>query len=204
MIYWLGCKGRKGCKEKKKEKKMFKTDKLKAAKILDSLRPSLIFVTVPFAIDAASWLEQFRWSHSLIDANAVLRRDQSQNRKSIDAYIVELRDLIRKRRDFGSVLVYGFISSTVLNKIMTEEYAHVWFYPNKQTTYYENVKTLLESTAEPDMSILEECFGVLPDFPNIKGSVPALKKLVVTYHDYQKRIYSECLAQNPRIFVVLV
>jgi hypothetical protein len=165
---------------------MYKTDPDKTAKILNALRPSLVFVTVPFAIQATKWIEQFKNTYSLINANKLLSGDGESR----------LFKLIQQRMLSGKVMAYGFVGAQTLDKIMPEEYAHVWFYPNNQTTYLSYVKKALESE-----SVLNDWSGCLPEsISNSDGS----KAITIAAHKHQKKVFGECLKKNERIFIVLV
>lgn len=173
---------------------MYKVESDKAAKIVNSLRPVLIFVTIPIFMTnvAFSWIQNFRASYSLIDRNKYdLTKDDQQH---------ALRALITKRLSVGKVMIYGFLESNVLERIMPEEYAHIWFYPNKQTAYFEHVKTALLSEKDEWSMILPKTITDL--FANSDDTSVA-KNITIKCHEFQKKIYVECVKQNDRIFVIL-
>jgi hypothetical protein len=118
---------------------------------------------------------------------------------------IQLSRLIQHRMQSGKVMVYGFADASILDKIMPEEYAHVWFYPNKQTVYLSYVKHALESE-----TVLDDWKGCLPEatiqeiISMMKGSSDNSKTITVAAHEHQKKVFGECLKRNERIFIVLV
>lgn len=163
-----------------------------AMRIMDSMRPSLIFVTVPFAIDASDWLNKFKkMGYSVIPVQVPTQSDQDQT--SIKKVLSDLNILINKRREHGNVLVYGFLTVNELDAIMPEEYAHVWWYPNKQTEYHKMVLRRVQDKNKIGLPILcEEHWAGDP------------KTLTKNCHEHQKNMYNLHLSNNGRIMIVLI
>jgi hypothetical protein len=158
---------------------MYKTDADKAAKIINSLRPSLIFVTLPYAIDSG-WVNQFKNSgYSCISAQ-----------HDVDAK--KLQALVKTRYERGKVLLYGWRTPEELEIIMPDEYAHFWFYPVRQTVYHVAVA---EKVAANDLDGLPKEISTM--------SLTKITKITKACHDNQKKAYEAHLAHNDRIFVVL-
>jgi len=185
-----------------REQNMYKVkDPETAARIIDSMRPSLIFVTVPFAVDISDWLNKIKkMGYSVIPVQiySTVQSDSSETKKTLS----DLNNLIKIRRERGNVLVYGFMSVDELDAIMPEEYAHIWWYPNKQTEYH---KLVLQRVQDKNKIGLPVLYGELWDKSISVGTKPNMViALTKKCHELQKNMYEQHLSSNNRIMIVLI
>lgn len=110
---------------------MLKTRLDKAKEFITCLRPSCVFVAIPWGMGkmAKEWIQGFRGDYNLVPLDLI---DSSANME------------VDRLMENGSVMVYGtppddFIE---LDDIFDVEYALVWLYPNKQTDYFEYIRRM--------------------------------------------------------------
>jgi hypothetical protein len=172
---------------------MFKTNIVNVPKIIACMRPALVHVIIPWMMP--EWVADLKeLGYSVFNLNL---EDK--------AFPERVRTKIQRRMETGCVATYSVpMQYEDLERLMPDDFAVVWTYPNKQTEYFTLIKAgcsnpygVKQDTMPPATEEMWKSFLAKPNDND-------LMKITKLAHEWQRNQYEIWCSTNQKIMVALL